>query len=141
MVGIKYYYVLNNEHYEKKKIFYSTFKNDLRVMMHPGNLLFILYVVEDLLIDKTKQAYNDQDENLDDENNYDDDESNDNFSANSSRSKIEEDEIEKSKSSEESKPNEKNLLQIKKMKSTSEQFQLFFKDLIISFYINFLFFK
>ena len=94
----KYYYVFNNEYYEKKKVFYSTFKNDLRVMMHPGNLLFILYVVEDLFIDKTKQEYNDQDEIYEDENNYDEDESNDNFSGNSSRSKIEEDEIEKSKS-------------------------------------------
>ena len=114
----KYYYVFNNEYYEKKKVFYSTFKNDLRVMMHPGNLIFILYVVEDLLIDKTRQDF-EEEEKLEDENNYDEDESNDDLSSNntySKRSKNEETENDKSKSSEESKSDGKNnLMQITKM--------------------------
>ena len=115
----KYYYFFNNEYYEKKKVFYSTFKNDLRVMMHPGNLLFILYVVEDLLLDKSKQDFNEELERNEDGKDYEEDESNDDLSANSSyskRSKNEEDENDKSKSSEESKTNDKNnLLQMKKM--------------------------
>ena len=114
----KYYYVFNNEYYEKKKVFYSTFKSDLRVMMHPGNLLFIAYVVEDLLLDKNRQEF-EEEEKLEDEKNYDEDESNDDLSGNSSyskRSKNEETENDKSKSSEESKTDEKNnLMQITKM--------------------------
>ena len=114
----KYYYVFNNEYYEKKKVFYSTFKSDLRVMMHPGNLLFIAYVVEDLLLDKNRQEF-EEEEKFEDEKNYDEDESNDDLSSNSSyskRSKNEETENDKSKSSEESKTDEKNkIMQITKM--------------------------
>ena len=103
----KYYYVFNNEYYEKKKVFYSTFKNDLRVMMHPGNLLFITYVVEDLLIDKARQDFNEEEEKLEDENNFDEDESNGDLSGNSSSkgSKSEDNSNDKSKSSKESKSN------------------------------------
>ena len=110
----KYYYVFNNEYYEKKKVYYSTFKNDLRVMMHPGNLIFILYVVEDLLIDKSIKDFNEEEAKLEDENNYDEEESNEDLSGNSSskRSKNEDDE----KSDEESKSKGKNnLMQITKM--------------------------
>ena len=107
----KYYYVFNNEYYEKKKVFYSTFKNDLRVVIHPGNLLFILYVVEDLLIDKSRQEFNEEEEKKEDEKDFDEEGSNDDLS-NSSYSKVsknEEEEDEKSKSSlGESKSNDKN---------------------------------
>ena len=102
----KYYYVFNNEPYEKKKVFYSTFKSDLRVMIHPGNLLFILYVVEDLFLDKTKEEFDEESGENEEEKDYEDDESNDDLSANSS--KIDEDGNEKSKSSEDSKSNDKN---------------------------------
>ena len=107
----KYYYVFNNEYYEKKKVFYSTFKNDLRVVIHPGNLLFILYVVEDLLIDKSRQEFNEEEEKKEDEKDFDEEGSNDDLS-NSSYSKVsknEEEEDEKSKSSlGDSKSNDKN---------------------------------
>ena len=110
----KYYYVFNNEYYEKKKVYYSTFKSDIRAMMHPGNLIFILYVVEDLLIDKSIKEFNEEEEKLEDENNYEEEESNEDLSGNSSskRSKNEDDE----KSDEESKSKGKtNLMQITKM--------------------------
>ena len=107
----KYYYVFNNEYYEKKKVFYSTYKNDLRVVIHPGNLLFILYVVEDLLIDKSRQDFNEDIDKKEDEKDFDDDGTNEDhslYSSYSKGSKNEEDENEKSKSSiEESKSSEK----------------------------------
>ena len=116
----KYYYVFNNEYYEKKKVFYSTYKSDLRVMMHPGNLLFILYVVEDLLIDKSRQDFNEEEEKIEDEKN--EDESNEDMSGNSSFSKSKEsknessDENERSNISDESKSIDKiNLMHITKM--------------------------
>ena len=58
----KYYYNFNAEIYEKKKVFFSTFKNELKVPVNPGNLIFILYVVEDLLFDKEKHEYNKEEE-------------------------------------------------------------------------------
>ena len=57
----KYYYNFNGEMYEKKKVYFSTFKNELKVPVNPGNLIFVLYVVEDLLFDKDKHEY-DKDE-------------------------------------------------------------------------------
>ena len=53
----KYYYNFNGEIYEKKKVFFSTFKNELKILINPGSLLFILYVVEDLLFDREKHEY------------------------------------------------------------------------------------
>ena len=53
----KYYYNCNGEIYEKKKVYFSTFKNELKVQINPGNLIFILYVVEDLLFDKAKHEH------------------------------------------------------------------------------------
>ena len=64
----KYYYNFNGEIYEKKKVYFSTFKNELKVQINPGNLIFILYVVEDLLFDKAKHEYN-EDENEENEEN------------------------------------------------------------------------
>ena len=53
----KSYYNFNSEIYEKRKVFYSTFKKDLKVQINPGNLIFILYVVDDILFDKAKTEY------------------------------------------------------------------------------------
>ena len=53
----KFYYNFNGEIYEKIKGFYSTFKKDLKVQINPGNLIFILYAVEDILFYKSKTDY------------------------------------------------------------------------------------
>ena len=98
----KYYYNFNPEIYEKKKVFFSTFKNELKVQINPGNLLFILYVVEDLLLDREKHEYN-EDEDVEIEENSDNksEESIENYYNNSSESKKspEEDKDEFSKNS------------------------------------------
>ena len=53
----KFYCNFNGEIYEKRKVFYSTFKKDLKVQINPGNLIFILYAVEDILFYKSKTDY------------------------------------------------------------------------------------
>ena len=96
----KYYYNFNGESYEKKKVFFSTLKNELKVQINPGNLIFILYVVEDLLFDKAKNEYNEEEDEENDEKSADkSEESNDISINNSSFSKKskEEDNIEDSK--------------------------------------------
>ena len=96
----KYYYNFNGESYEKKKVFFSTLKNELKVQINPGNLIFILYVVEDLLFDKAKNEYNEEeDEENDEKSDGKSEESNDISINNSSFSKKskEEDNIEDSK--------------------------------------------
>ena len=99
----KYTYTFNGEIYEKKKVYFSTFKNDLKVQITPGNLVFVLYVVEDLLFDKAKHEYNEDDDEEEEEKNSEDrsEESNDNSYNNSSISKKskEEDNVEESKAS------------------------------------------
>ena len=67
----KFYYNFNGEIYEKRKVFYSTFKKDLKVQINPGNLIFILYAVEDILFDKSKTDYKEieSEETDDDKNN------------------------------------------------------------------------
>ena len=101
----KYYYNFNGEFYEKKNVFYSTFKNELKVPINPGNLLFVLYVVEDLLFNKIKHEYN-EDEEEKDEDNKDDDksentsENDSNYNNNSISEKSKEEEYSESKSNE-----------------------------------------
>ena len=41
----------------KRKVFYNTFKKDVKVQINPGNLIFILYAVEDILFYKSKTDY------------------------------------------------------------------------------------
>ena len=55
----------------KRKIFYNTFKKDVKVQINPGNLIFILYAVEDILFYKSKTDYKEieSEETDDDENN------------------------------------------------------------------------
>ena len=67
----KFYYNFNGEIYEKRKVFYSTFKKDLKVQINPGNLIFILYAVEDILFYKSKTDYKEieSEETDDDKNN------------------------------------------------------------------------
>lgn len=70
----KFYYNFNGEIYEKRKVFYSTFKNELKVQINPGNLIFVLYVVEDLFFDKNKNEFKDKEINSEDteeDNTYD----------------------------------------------------------------------
>ena len=67
----KFNYNFNGEIYEKIKGFYSTFKKDLKVQINPGNLIFILYAVEDILFYKSKTDYKEieSEETDDDKNN------------------------------------------------------------------------
>ena len=67
----KFYYNFNSEIYGKRKGFYSTFKKDLKVQINPGNLIFILYAVEDILFYKSKTDYKEieSEETDDDKNN------------------------------------------------------------------------
>ena len=98
----KYTYSFTGEPNEKKKVYFSTFKNDLKVQVYPGNLVFVTYVVEDLF-DKAKHDYNeDDDEEIEEKNSEDkSEESNDNSFNNSSisRKSKEEDNGEESKAS------------------------------------------
>ena len=98
----KYTYSFTGEPNEKKKVYFSTFKNDLKVQVYPGNLVFVTYVVEDLF-DKAKHDYNeDEDEETEEKNSEDkSEESNDNSFNNSSisRKSKEEDNGEESKAS------------------------------------------
>ena len=57
------------------------------MVIHPGNLLFILYVVEDLLIDKSRQDFNEDIDKKEDEKDFDDDGTNEDHSLYSSYSK------------------------------------------------------
>ena len=96
----KYTYSFTGEPNEKKKVYFSTFKNDLKVQVYPGNLVFVTYVVEDLF-DKAKHDYNEDDDEETEEKNSEDksEESNDNSFNNSSisRKSKEEDNGEESK--------------------------------------------
>ena len=55
----------------KRKVFYNTFKKDVKVQINPGNLIFILYAVEDILFYKSKTDYKEieSEETDDDKNN------------------------------------------------------------------------
>ena len=83
----KYYYNFNGEMYEKKKVYYSTFKNELKVQISPGNLIFVLYVVEDLLFDKSTHEYNEIGEDGIEDNKDKNSQDSDNYLSNSSFSK------------------------------------------------------
>ena len=83
----KYYYNFNGEIYEKKKVFFSTFKNELKNLINPGSLLFILYVVEDLLFDREKHEYNEEEEEIEEKSENKSEDSNENSNNNSSDSK------------------------------------------------------
>ena len=41
----------------KRKVFYNSFKKDVKVQINPGNLIFILYAVDDILFYKSKTDY------------------------------------------------------------------------------------
>ena len=53
----KLYQNFNSDIYEKRKGFYGAFKKDLKVQINPGNLIFILQAVDDILFYKSKTDY------------------------------------------------------------------------------------
>ena len=56
-------YTFDDEgYYKDQNVFYSTHRNDVRVELRPNSLFFLLYVVEDILIDKCKKDYNEKEE-------------------------------------------------------------------------------
>ena len=48
-------YSYNPENLLNQDVFYSTFKYDVKIMIKPGKLLFLMYVVNDILSDKSEE--------------------------------------------------------------------------------------